>query len=88
MKKTRSKKQTTGIHADGNNLSFLSRTPEELTDFSPDADIVSYVATTVKELPGPDAVILVSSFDPESRTVVLRSFEGLDPRLPELEGPS
>ena len=52
MGKTRTGKRTTGIRTDGTTLIFLSRALEELTDFSPEADICSYVATTLKELPG------------------------------------
>lgn len=67
------------------NLSFLSRTLEDLTDFSLDDDIYAYVARSLKKITPPGTVILVNSLDPDKKIITMRALEGVDPWLPEIE---
>ena len=66
-------------------LSFLSHRFEDLTDFSPDADIYSYIAKSLSQVTPDGTIILVNSLDPEKRIVTLQAIEGVGPWLPEIE---
>lgn len=72
-------------HAYQTAIEFLSHTIEDLSDFSPDADIFTYIATSLKRVVPDGSIILVNSFSQDQKAVVLEAFEGVDPYLAEIE---
>jgi len=67
------------------NLDFLSRSLEDLTDFSLEDDIYAYVARSLKEVTPSGTIILVNSLDPDKKIIILQAMEGMGPWQLEIE---
>ena len=64
---------------------LLSRTVEELNNFPPDGDIYAFIAGTLKHIAPEDTIILVNSFDQDTKAIILHAVEGLGTRQADIE---
>ena len=64
---------------------LLSRTVEELNSFPAGRDIYAFIAGTLRRILPEDTIILVSSFDKNTKTITLNTVEGLGSRQPDIE---
>jgi len=64
---------------------LLSRTVEELNTFPDDGDIYAFIGATLRRITPDDTVILVSSYDRESRILTLKIVESLGSRKTDIE---
>ena len=64
---------------------LLSRTVEELNNFPPEGDIYAFIAGTLEHIAPEDTIILVNSFDLDTRTITVNTVQGLGQRQPDIE---
>jgi PAS domain S-box-containing protein len=64
---------------------LLSQTIEELNNFPPGGDLYTFIADTLKPIAPDDTVILVNSFDYDTKTITQRAVVGLGSRLTAVE---
>ncbi len=64
---------------------LVSRTVEELNNFSPDGDIHAFIAGKLKHLAPENTIIFINSFDQDTSILTLKVVEGLGPRQPDIE---
>ena len=64
---------------------LLSRTVEELNNFPQGGDLYTFIATTLRYIAPEDTVILINSFDYNTKTITQRAVEGLGSRLTDIE---
>jgi len=63
----------------------LSRTFEDLNNFPPEGDLYQFIGGTLRHFVPENTIIVVSTFDPDAKTVTLHAVEGLGIRQPEVE---
>lgn len=86
MNKPGPRKNPNHCQEDQSDLEFLSLALETLSDFPPDADIFAFVLQSIQKIVGAEDVILVNSFDSDTRSVTLRSMTGVEPWRDQIEG--
>jgi len=64
---------------------LLSRTTEELNNFPFDGDIYAFIAGTLKRIAPENTIILINSFEQDTKTVTLKAVEGLGQRQADVE---
>jgi len=64
---------------------LLSRTVEELNNFSADGDMYAFIAGKLKHIAPEDTIIFINSFDQDTRTITVNAIEGLGPQQPDIE---
>jgi PAS domain S-box-containing protein len=64
---------------------LLSRTFEELNNFPPDGDLYEFIGGTLRHIAPESTIILVSTFDHDTKTITVHAVEGLGPRQPDIE---
>ncbi len=64
---------------------LLSRTVEELNNFPPEGDLYIFIAGVLKQIAPEGSVILINSFDPGTKTVVVHTVDGLGSRQADVE---
>ena len=64
---------------------LLSRTVEELNGFPPEGDIYAFIAGTLSHITPEDTIILVNSFDQDTKIITLQAIEGFGPRQSDIE---
>jgi PAS domain S-box-containing protein len=63
----------------------LSGTIEELNNFPQDEDLFPFIAGTLKQLVPEDTIIIVNTFDQDTKAITFHAAEGLGSRQPEVE---
>jgi PAS domain S-box-containing protein len=64
---------------------LLSRTFEDLNNFSPEDDLYEFIGGTLGHLVPESTIILVNTFDQDAKTITLHAVKGLGARQPEIE---
>jgi PAS domain S-box-containing protein len=63
----------------------LSRTIDELNNFPPEGDLFAFIGGTLRQLVPKDTIILVNTFDRDTKAITFHAAEGLGSQQPEVE---